>query len=236
MDHIFADLDRLTETGTPRLCFVDYKREMRAYFTTQPVQKQWGDDWDDAPYEHNAGPPYPWSALHEGRGCECVDPDGYTIRGPNACGSEDHVPAYPRARWQILEIPFRTDLIVPGQFATNSQYAVQDFNQKEVPWLKPLEQVTRKHRPQTEIWAGTPLSAFAQTLYERDESLSLPLFPEALLLGRNPEHMSALLKEGDQQLKRRVLHRLGQPDREAEETDRERRSSGSSEHSSGRER
>lgn len=29
-----------------------------AYFTTQPLDKQWGDDWDDAPYEHNAGTPY----------------------------------------------------------------------------------------------------------------------------------------------------------------------------------
>lgn len=29
-----------------------------AYFTTQPLSKQWGDDWNDAPYECNAGPPY----------------------------------------------------------------------------------------------------------------------------------------------------------------------------------
>ncbi len=28
------------------------------YFTTQPLDKQWGDDWNDAPYEHNAGAPY----------------------------------------------------------------------------------------------------------------------------------------------------------------------------------
>ena len=29
-----------------------------AYFTTQELSKQWGDDWNDAPYEHNAGSPY----------------------------------------------------------------------------------------------------------------------------------------------------------------------------------
>lgn len=29
-----------------------------AYFTPIPLQDQWGDDWDDAPYEHNAGIPY----------------------------------------------------------------------------------------------------------------------------------------------------------------------------------
>lgn len=38
-----------------RLCYV---RHNVAYFTSIPVLKQWGDDWDDAPYEHNAGEPY----------------------------------------------------------------------------------------------------------------------------------------------------------------------------------
>lgn len=38
-----------------RLCYVSGPW---AYFTTQDVEKQWGDDWDDAPYEHNAGEPY----------------------------------------------------------------------------------------------------------------------------------------------------------------------------------
>lgn len=39
----------------PVLCYV---RGAFAYFTTAPVTEQWGDDWDDAPYEHNAGAPY----------------------------------------------------------------------------------------------------------------------------------------------------------------------------------
>ena len=29
-----------------------------AYFTKLGLSKQWGDDWDDAPYEHNADEPY----------------------------------------------------------------------------------------------------------------------------------------------------------------------------------
>ena len=37
------------------LCYV---RGPWAWFTTQPVTEQWGDDWNDAPYEHNAGSPY----------------------------------------------------------------------------------------------------------------------------------------------------------------------------------
>jgi hypothetical protein len=37
---------------------VFYPSRYRAYFTTKPLKEQWGDDWDDAPYEHNADPPY----------------------------------------------------------------------------------------------------------------------------------------------------------------------------------
>jgi len=42
-------------TDTLRLCYVS---DSLAYFTTRALDKQWGDDWNDAPYEHNAGSPY----------------------------------------------------------------------------------------------------------------------------------------------------------------------------------
>lgn len=38
-----------------KLCYIE---DNKAYFTTRELEKQWGDDWDDAPYEHNAGEPY----------------------------------------------------------------------------------------------------------------------------------------------------------------------------------
>lgn len=38
-----------------KLCYVN---DNFAYFTRKELDKQWGDDWDDAPYEHNAGCPY----------------------------------------------------------------------------------------------------------------------------------------------------------------------------------
>lgn len=37
-----------------KLCYVDGNK---AYFTDN-FEKQWGDDWNDSPYEHNAGEPY----------------------------------------------------------------------------------------------------------------------------------------------------------------------------------
>ncbi|OGN14800.1 MAG: hypothetical protein A3J47_00270 [Candidatus Yanofskybacteria bacterium RIFCSPHIGHO2_02_FULL_43_22] len=58
-----VDRDKLREVlglktkavGEPVLCFVEGNT---AYFTTQELSKQWGDDWNDAPYEHNAERPY----------------------------------------------------------------------------------------------------------------------------------------------------------------------------------
>ena len=39
-----------------RLCFI----KGNVLYFTDNFEKQWGDDWDDAPYEHNAGEPYVW--------------------------------------------------------------------------------------------------------------------------------------------------------------------------------
>ena len=41
-----------------KLCFI---KDCWAYFTLKPVsgpEKQWGDDWNDVPYDCNASPPY----------------------------------------------------------------------------------------------------------------------------------------------------------------------------------
>jgi hypothetical protein len=39
----------------PILCYIDGPW---AFFTTQELSKQWGDDWNDFPFQHNAGDPY----------------------------------------------------------------------------------------------------------------------------------------------------------------------------------
>ena len=38
-----------------KLCYIE---NQTAYFTDKHLSKQWGDDWNDAPYEHNAEVPY----------------------------------------------------------------------------------------------------------------------------------------------------------------------------------
>lgn len=38
-----------------KLCYIEGQC---AYFTSFPLSKVYGDDWNDSPYELNAGPPY----------------------------------------------------------------------------------------------------------------------------------------------------------------------------------
>lgn len=51
--------------SAPILC---YAKDNRAWFTTAPLTQQNGDDWDDAPYEHNAGTPYTYGTWMENLG------------------------------------------------------------------------------------------------------------------------------------------------------------------------
>ena len=44
-----------TRYDDPVLCYIVGNL---AYFTTRQLDLQWGDDWNDVPYEHNAGSPY----------------------------------------------------------------------------------------------------------------------------------------------------------------------------------
>jgi len=80
-----------------------------AYFTTQDVTEQWGDDWNDAPYEHNAGRPYDFREYNRERGDE---------------------------PWSIFEVALSTNLSTPCEGHTNSPYCVQDINRGDVPWLQ----------------------------------------------------------------------------------------------------
>ena len=91
-------------TQEPRLCYVDGGC---AHFTTQPLDKQTGDDWNDAPYEHNAGDPYEWSER-----------DG----GP---------------KWEIHRRYWEGSFSTPADDAmTNSRYSVDTINTGAVAWLR----------------------------------------------------------------------------------------------------
>lgn len=105
-----------------QLCYID---KNFAYFTSN-MKKQWGDDWNDTPYEHNAGDPY----THNGESIE--------------------------------KIAFVCDLSTPAEIAgLNSNYSVQDINEKKTPWLSGKSMTTRES---IEIYAGTTMEKFIETV------------------------------------------------------------------------
>ena len=86
----------------------------RLFFTEADLKEQWGDDWNDAPYDLNAGWPYD-DTSHK-------DADGkwqhkkHTILVLNVT-YEEHCPT------------------VPADYGYNSPFCVEAINQGAVAWL-----------------------------------------------------------------------------------------------------
>ena len=89
-----------------KLCYVTYGW---AWFTTAPLEQQWGDDWDDAPYEHNCGTPYEWYPRK----------------------------VNPQEPYKLLKVAFEAQLDEPDEGYSNSPYSVRDINRGDVAWLRP---------------------------------------------------------------------------------------------------
>jgi hypothetical protein len=101
-----------------KLCYIE---NGTAYFTTQDLDKQWGDDWDDAPYEHNAETPYGPSISYYADGRQEKNPCDW---------NEDGTP-----KWEIYCLKFESwNLETPGSYG-NSPYSVKDINAGAVAWL-----------------------------------------------------------------------------------------------------
>ena len=97
----------------PVLCYVEHQW---AHFTHAPLGMQWGDDWDDAPYEHNAGEPN--DDYRDDKGAK-VDS-------------------------RIIKVAFAADLETPADRAgLNSKFSVEDINSLKVPWLQSPSYSTR---------------------------------------------------------------------------------------------
>lgn len=129
-----------------KLCYIDGNK---AWFTNN-FDKQWGDDWDDAPYEHNAGSPYDhWSELIE--------------------DNEDII----KRKWKHHEIKhkvlyFETDgfsEMLPCDKYINSPYSVEAINKQEVPWLI---------ADGFEIFAGTTYENFIDIIEKHNGKIFLP--------------------------------------------------------------
>lgn len=117
----------------PVLCYVDGQW---AYFTTQSLSEQWGDDWDDAPYEHNSGKPYEFGEHEKRKG---------------------------RKPWQIIKAAWDGDFVLPCDDYINSPWSVEQINAGAIAWLRTHE--GHAGEPVI-IPAGTTLNHFCELVHE----------------------------------------------------------------------
>lgn len=99
-----------TKEPVYKLCYVDGN----VLYFTDDFEHQWGDDWDDAPYEHNAGRPYEWW--------------GEWTEEENRKHGHCHLRMFGYV-WGDCYIQ------EPSDGCYNSPYSVDDINNGAVPWL-----------------------------------------------------------------------------------------------------
>lgn len=102
-----------------KLCYLQGRE---VFFTTQDITKQWGDDWDDVPYEHNAGFPYSPTIYYYADGRK-----EKSERDFNKDGSP---------KWELIRLNIDNKIFdEPCDTFANSPYSVKDINEGKVPWL-----------------------------------------------------------------------------------------------------
>lgn len=124
-----------------RLCYVDRNE---VWFTSD-WKHQWGDDWNDRPYEHNAGKPY----------------DSYF--------DENQVQHQIKSKKIYFEIPIGT-IAEPCTGFLNSPYSVQDINNRRIPWLA----IDRYDDDPIYIFAGTSYSEFVRKIEKLGGTIYVP--------------------------------------------------------------
>jgi len=127
-----------------KLCYIEGNF---AYFTTQDLDKQTGDDWNDAPYDLNAGEPYtPTIYYPSGK----KDPRDWTNGKPN---------------WEIKKLVWEGDFDEAKNIYMediNCIYCVDDINNKKVPWLE--YQGYSNEDLEIKIWAGCSIKEFKKLI------------------------------------------------------------------------
>lgn len=118
-----------------KLCYVDRFTEGLAWFADCDPEGVWGDDFNDAPYEHNAGHPY-----------------SYRYKD----GEKHDV--------DFIYIHYSGSYLTPAQHAQgNSRYSVEMINLKHVAWLT-VDQWVSNPANYPPIFAGATTQEFCDTI------------------------------------------------------------------------
>lgn len=142
-----------------KLCYIDDSKG--AYFTTQPLEEQWGDDWNDAPYEHNAGPPYYpcWHNDYDQRNNERNKVKPGELCKCDLCKKNWNLDTG-EPKWKIKKLYFDSyDYQTPADMCINSPYSVEMINNGNIPWLS--DKYNTKNPP---IFAGTSIEDFIRAI------------------------------------------------------------------------
>lgn len=131
---------RLRMCDQPNPEYVKGEKEVYAYFTPLSLDIQWGDDWNDSPYEHNAGSPY--------------DSEYF--------GST-------RVEHEILQVPFAIPEKVYCNYpcdwgGCNSPFSVEVINLGVIPWI--FAYTDRKENKSVLVRAGINPYEFIYKLSE----------------------------------------------------------------------
>lgn len=102
----------------PNPQYIPGEQTLFAYFTPKPLGKQWGDDWDDAPYDCNAGRPYDDEVLEVNANRVVTKIEEYVIL---------QVMFYlPQDSWSVK---------YPLDYGFNTPFCVRDINGGAVAWV-----------------------------------------------------------------------------------------------------
>ena len=132
--------------------YIPGEHELYAYFTPIELSEQCGDDWDDAPYEHNAEIPYDDIII------ETYETDGTKITKKIAKKIE---------HYDIIVIPFVVKsfyykLPKDYSYGGNSPFSVNMINSGAVAWI--YDPADGKMENMTSIQAGCTIYEFIQKL------------------------------------------------------------------------
>lgn len=163
------------------LCYVSGGK---AFFTTKPLSEQWGDDWNDSPYEHNAGEPY-WPCWHNHprhrysptskRGWKSGTKEPLDVGELCRCASclrdwhEDGTPT-----WRVYQVFWEGPFDEPNDGTINSRYSVEDINSGAVAWLRPSRYSDWEGKRKQAIPAGTTYAEFMRIVTEAGGCVYVP--------------------------------------------------------------
>lgn len=132
----------------PNPDYIEGKQEYYAYFTPVSLDKQWGDDWDDTPYEYNAEEPYD---------------DYYGDKDERVETEIVKVPFYiPRDGWRIR---------FPRDWGgDNSPFCVRDINAGAVAWIFCQGNERKSNSGSIAIQAGCSPAEFLEKINKINET------------------------------------------------------------------